>query len=57
MLLEILRIFGMLLSAFAVAVLATTLALILGVVAYVAWEWWSTETHSTSQKQQLHRIL
>jgi hypothetical protein len=56
MLLEILRIFGMLLSAFAVAVLATTLALILGVVAYVAWEWWSTETHSTGQKQQLHRI-
>jgi hypothetical protein len=37
MLLEILRIFGMLLSAFAVAVLAATLALTLGVVVYVLW--------------------
>ena len=37
MLLEVLRIFGMLLSAFAVAVLAATLALTLGVVVYVLW--------------------
>ena len=56
MVVEILRIFGMLLSAFAVAVLAATLALTLGVVVYVLWEWWSTEPDSTGQKEQLHRI-
>jgi len=52
--LEILRVFGMVLNAFAIVVLGATLVAIFGAIVSLLWEWWSTKTGSAGQNQHPH---
>ena len=60
--LELLRVLGMLLNAFAIVVLAATLAVTFGAIIFLVWEWWSTramheipETHTRSSRLTILR--